>query len=137
MRSILGFGVGIAVLGAAACSSSTSVAGACSGSGAAATVSATDGLVFSPASVPITHGQSVCWQNTGTIAHTVTSNDNGTSFNSNLAAGQTFLHGFASVSSDSPTSAAGRMFVITFAAPGSFPYHCTVHPSMTGAITVN
>ena len=136
MRSILGFGLGIALLGAAACSSSTSVAGGCSGSGAAATVSATDGLVFSPASVPITHGQSVCWQNTGSITHTVTSND-GTSFNANLTGGQTFVHAFASVNSDNSNAAAAPTFVITFAAPGSFSYHCTIHAGMTGAITVN
>jgi len=97
-------------------SSSTSSAANCASSGASATISASDALTFSPGSATITHGQSVCWQNTGAIAHTVTSNDN-TSFNSNLAG--------------------GAMFQFTFPTAGSFPYRCTIHPGMTGTITVN
>lgn len=117
MRSVFALGVGLVVLVAAACSSNpTMPANACASSGAAATISATDALSFSPTSATITHGQSVCWQNTGATAHTVTSND-GTSFNSSLPGGQTFVHAF-------PTA-------------GSFPYRCTIHTGMTGTITVN
>jgi len=58
----------------------------------------------------------VCWQNTGGTQHNVTSND-GTSFVSTLAGGQTFIHAF-------PTQ-------------GTFAYRCTIHAGMTGTITVN
>ena len=110
-------GLPLLVMAATACSNSpTAAANLCAGLGASATISATDGLVFSPASATITHGQSVCWQNTGAVTHTVTSND-GTSFNSNLVGSQTFVQLF-------PTA-------------GSFLYHCTIHPGMSGTITVN
>ena len=108
--------IALAVVTAACSNSTMSVNNSCSSSGAAATVSATDGLVFSPSSTTVTHGQSVCWQNTGAIAHTVTAN-NGTSFNANLAGGQTFVQAF-------PTA-------------GVFAYHCNFHAGMTGTITVN
>jgi plastocyanin len=117
MRTTPVVGISLIVLMAAACSSSsTMVANSCGSSGAAANVNATDSKVFSPSSATITHGQSVCWQNNGSLSHTVTSND-ATSFNSNLPSGQIFVH--------------------TFPTAGSFPYHCTIHASMTGTITVN
>jgi plastocyanin len=117
MRAILALGISLTVFALAACSSSSMASGTtCSTSGASATITASDGLTFAPATATITHGQSVCWQNSGSIAHTVTSND-GTSFGSNLSSGQ--------------------LFVQTFATAGSFPYHCTIHAGMTGTITVN
>jgi plastocyanin len=111
----LGFAALVVAMAACGGSSSTGV-GSCGQSGANANVNATDTKVFSPNGTTITHGQSVCWQNNGTVSHTVTSND-ATSFNSPLAPGQTFVQ--------------------TFPAAGSFPYHCTNHPTMTGTVTVN
>ena len=109
-------GAVIVLLSVAACGSSTSPANSCGSAKADANVNATDTKVFSPGQTTITHGQTVCWQDNGSVAHTVTSND-GTSFNSDLPVGQIFLH--------------------TFPAAGSFPYHCNVHPLMTGTVTVN
>jgi plastocyanin len=43
--------------------------------------------------------------------------NDGTSFNTALEPGHTFLH--------------------TFPAAGTFPYHYTIHAGMTGTITVN
>jgi plastocyanin len=117
VRAILVSQLALAVLVGAACNnSSTAAATSCASSGAAATITASDARTFAPTSASVTHGQSVCWQNTGTIAHTVTSND-GTSFNTSLPAGQVFTY--------------------TFPTAGSFPYHCTIHAGMTGTITVN
>ena len=107
-------------LTAVACSDSTSSSSTnlCANSGAADTVSATDSYAFAPASVTITVGQSVCWQNTGLLIHTVTDNaTNGVRFNGNLPGGQTFVH--------------------TFTFGGSFSYHCNNHLNMTGTVTVN
>lgn len=115
MRSLGFIVLGLGLLAASACSSSTSSAN-CSGMGASATIDASDANTFSPGTATITHGQTVCWENTGSIGHTVTSND-GTSFNSSLPSGGTFIHSFAT--------------------PGSFPYHCTIHAGMSGTITVN
>lgn len=119
MRTTAMLGVSLALLTTAACGGSTNPSNLCSASGAAATVSATDSIVFSPASVTITHGQSVCWQNVGTVPHTVSDNaTGGTIFNGNLPAGQTFVR--------------------TFSTAGSFGYHCNIHSSMGPAsITVN
>src|SRR5260370_34820305 len=82
------------VVAMAACggSSSTGV-GSCGQSGANANVNATDSKVFSPNGTTITPGQSVCWQNNGTLSHTVTSH-NGTSFNGSLGPGPKLLQAF-------------------------------------------
>ena len=107
-------------LTAVSCSSSTSSPSTnlCANSGAAATVSATDNLAFTPSFVTITVGQSVCWQNTGLMMHTVTDDaTNGVRFSGNLPGGQTFVH--------------------TFTFGGSFSYHCNNHSNMTGTVMVN
>ena len=108
--------IAVLVFASACNSSSTFAANSCGTVKADANVNATDQKNFSPSGTTITHGQTVCWQNNGTLTHTVTSDD-GTSFNTNLPSGQVFLY--------------------TFPAAGSFPYHCTIHSGMTGTITVN
>ncbi len=115
MRTAFALGIGLICIAAAACGSATMPASSCGSSGATANIGATDAQVFAPDHATITHGQSVCWQNNGSIAHTVTSND-GTSFNTSLPVGQIFVH--------------------TFPTAGSFPYRCTIHAGMTGTITV-
>ena len=111
---------GVLALAAVACESSTrpSSTDPCVPSGAAATVGGTDNFAFTPTTVTITVGQSVCWQNTGQLVHTVTDQvTNGTRFNGNLPGGQAFVH--------------------TFGFGGSFTYRCNNHSSMTGTIVVN
>jgi len=124
MRLTALVGIGVAVAALACSNDSTGAAGACDGRGADFVVDGTDGLRFSPANLTIAPGQTVCWQNRGTQFHTVTSDDgpgtadDGTTFNSNLGAGTFFVH--------------------TFAAAGSFPYHCIPHLAngMVGSVTV-
>jgi len=68
---------------------------------------------FSPASITVAVGGTVTWTNQDSTAHTAT----GQSFNTgNLNRGQS---GSA-----------------TFSTPGTFPYHCSIHPNMTGTISV-
>lgn len=107
--------LGIALLAAVACGSSTSVANSCGSSGATANVNTASSNSFSPNTTTITHGQSVCWQNSSSVTHTVT--DNNGAFNTNLTVGQILVH--------------------TYATAGSFPYHCSIHAGMTGTVTVN
>ena len=61
-------------------------------------------------------GQSVAWHNSDTIAHDSTQ-DNGRFQTGTLNAGAT----------SSP---------IAMNTAGTFTYHCTIHPGMTGTITV-
>ncbi len=72
---------------------------------------------FSPADLTIAEGDIVTWTNDHTINHTSTSDDGGVEWDSGvLAPGESLSH--------------------TFTAAGTFPYLCTIHPSMQGSITV-
>ena len=114
---------GFSALVAIACRSSTAPSapapdGPCSRAGADVTVTATDNFAFTPPSVTITVGQSLCWQNIGRLSHTVTDySTNGTRFNGSLPGGQAFVH--------------------TFRNGGSFSYRCNQHSTMTGTVVVN
>jgi plastocyanin len=71
---------------------------------------------FSPTTFSVTAGSTVTWAwDSDGRTHTVTSDD-GSSFNSNQKSSGTFQH--------------------TFATAGTFAYHCEIHPSMVGTITV-
>jgi plastocyanin len=72
---------------------------------------------FTPDPIRITAGDSVTWTNNTSITHTATS-DSGAWNTGNISAGS--------------TSGA-----ILFSTPGTFPYHCTIHPSMTGSVIVS
>lgn len=72
---------------------------------------------FQPASIKVVIGvnNTVTWTNTGSAPHTATAN--GGSF-------------------DSPTLSHGQSFDFIFSTPGTFAYHCNIHPAMTGTILV-
>lgn len=77
-------------------------------------VSMTSG--FSPGTITVANGTVVTWHNDDAIPHTVTA-DNGTAFNSgNIAPGGNFIY--------------------TANTAGTFGYHCAIHTSMTGSLTV-
>jgi plastocyanin len=114
--------LGLVVVASVACDGSTEPPTAppdpCANSVTAGTVSATDGFAFTPPTVTITVGQSICWQNTGRLSHTLTDvSTNGRRFNGDLAGGQAFVH--------------------TFGFGGTFSYRCRNHSNMTGTIVVN
>lgn len=79
-------------------------------------------MMFAPATVSVTAGTIVTWTNDDTMAHTVTS-DTGLFDSSVLDASALYV---------SPGT-----FSYTFSTPGTYPYHCTIHPSMTGTVVVN
>lgn len=72
-------------------------------------------FAFEPASVEVPAGSTVTWTNTGAAPHTVTADDG---------------------SFDSGQLAPGATFSQTFDSRGDFIYHCTIHPQMTGTISV-
>ena len=76
------------------------------------------GFAFSPSSVTIHVGDTVEWENMDSVNHTTTS-DNGDP-----------------ASWDSGALANGATFSFTFTKAGVYAYHCAIHPSMTGTITV-
>jgi len=115
MRAVLAVGVPLFALLGLACGSSTSPANSCGSSGASANVNTSSSNQLPHISTKITHGQSVCWQNSSAVAHTVT--DDGGAFDTALPVGQIFVH--------------------TYPTAGTFTYHCKNHAGMTGSIHVN
>jgi plastocyanin len=71
-------------------------------------------MSFSPDPASVKVGQSVIWHNADVIAHTATGSD--------------FDTGPIGPGQDSAP--------IIFSSAGSRPYHCTIHPSMTGTLDV-
>ena len=104
-------------LAAIACSSSTMSSSTpkdlCANSGAVVTVNITE-YAFTPSSITVVDGQSVCWANTGSMTHTVVEDAAGR-FGGNLPPGQTLVH--------------------TFTGSANYSYHCGFHSTMTGTIT--
>jgi len=77
-------------------------------------------FAFSPATLTIKAGTTVIWKNTTAAPHTVTS-DNGQSFDSGTS---------------NPIAAQTGTFSFTFTTPGTFAYHCEIHPFMKATIIV-
>lgn len=73
------------------------------------------GFAFGPADLSVTAGTTVTFTNKDGVSHTATANDG--SFDCRP------LNGGSSMS-------------FTFATAGTFDYHCAIHPSMHGRITV-
>lgn len=74
-----------------------------------------ENYTYSPANLVVKVGDTVTWVNNDTVGHTATSND---------GAFDTGLIGQANEAS------------VTFDKPGTYSYHCTPHPQMTGTIVV-
>ena len=88
--------------------------------GSTANVSATTSNTFDPSSVTITANGQVTW-NFASVGHTVTF-DNAAPAGGNIG----------TVSSPAANSSVSR----TFAASGTYPYHCAIHGGMSGEVKV-
>ena len=73
------------------------------------------GSAFSPATITVKANTTITWTNKDGIPHTVTSNTG--IFESNSISG-------------------GGTWSQPFITAGSFPYHCSIHPSMKGTVVV-
>ena len=74
-------------------------------------------FAFSPANITVKKGTTVTWTNQDSTAHTVTETDG----------------------KDGPGSGnldQGKSYSFTFNTVGTFSYDCSIHPSMTGKVTV-
>jgi plastocyanin len=72
-------------------------------------------FTFSPNQITVKAGTKVSWTNSDGAAHTVTSN---------------------SGAFDSGTLNPGNSYSFTFNTPGTYNYHCTIHPNMTASVVV-
>lgn len=76
------------------------------------------GSAFSPSTITVTAGTTITWTNKDGAAHTVTSTNTPSLFDSgSMSNGGTWSHMFSTV--------------------GTFPYKCTFHSSMTASVVVN
>jgi len=122
-RPLAAFALAIALVGLACSNSSPSTGGTPAGGsqpagatpGAGGSTVAIVDFAFNPATISVKAGSAVTWTNTGSTAHTVTADD-GSFDSSHVAPGATFSH--------------------TFAAAGTFSYHCATHSSMKATVTV-
>lgn len=102
-------GTGPSAYGAPASTAATTTA-------ATATNAATiKGFSFQPEVLKVKVGAKVTWTNDDTVAHTVTADTNS----------------FASGNLQP-----GGSFSFTFTRPGTYAYHCSIHPSMHGSVVV-
>jgi len=76
-----------------------------------------DNFSFTPVNLTVTVGTTVTWTNRDDIPHTVVSTDDPKAFKSKV------------LDTD-------ERFSFTFSKPGSYAYFCSVHPKMTGKVTV-
>src|SRR5438552_8229413 len=122
MRMSVRFLASAFILTATACgSSSTPTYGGGGGGGGGGGCTSTSNSItiadfsFSPSCTTVPLNTTVTWTNNGPTTHTTTSDATGWDSN-NLNATQTFSHQFTTM--------------------GTFTYHCKIHPTMTGTITV-
>jgi plastocyanin len=75
-------------------------------------------FAFDPSTLTVKTGTVVTWVNQDAASHSIVSdNSSSVAFSSDLL----------------PT---GASYNVTFATPGTYTYHCSIHPSMTGTIIV-
>ena len=124
---VLAAGAALAVMGLAGCGNGPPEgvqAAACTAGTAGASlgtpvvkVAATDALVFDPTTSPAKVGDIIEWDNTGSVAHTIT------------------FDSCPSLNDD--TIAPGGKWQVKITVAGSYSYVCTIHPGMKGTLTVS
>ena len=77
---------------------------------------AISGFSFSPAQITIAVGDTITWTNSDAQAHTASADDGAWD--------------------SGPLPGTGATRSVTFQQAGTFPYHCDIHPTMTGTVTV-
>ncbi|HEX7498068.1 MAG TPA: cupredoxin domain-containing protein [Candidatus Limnocylindrales bacterium] len=73
-------------------------------------------FAFAPLAITVPVGTTVTWTNQDSADHTIVSDDGKTFTSTNVAKGATYS--------------------FTFAAAGTFAYHCGIHPTMKGTVIV-
>lgn len=86
--------------------------------GGGASVTIVD-FAFDPQTIEVAAGSAITWTNEDGVAHTVTAGEPG-----------------AAAGSFDETVDAGATTEITFDEAGTFPYFCSIHPTMTAEVVV-
>lgn len=127
-------------------------AGSCGGGGSSSPMSATaptrvtsgpadvvvtilgqDGsMSFSPNPVSVRVGQAIAWKNGDAIVHQVVQDSGGGGDAGGYGGGGSGGAGFDM----GPTSAGAMSPSLSLTATGTLKYHCAIHPTMTGTITI-
>jgi plastocyanin len=107
--------VGVASLLAAALPDLTAAGAAAVTAAASQATVEIDNFAFAPATLTVTAGTTVTWKNEDDSPHRI-GDKNGAFKSAALDTDDTFSH--------------------TFAAPGEYPYICTIHPYMVGKVIV-
>lgn len=120
MNSALPYGANNAPSSSPATAPATSPSPTASSAPAQAPVPAIHNVVirnfaFNQPSITVKKGDAVIWTNEDSMGHTVTGNNGGPA---------------------SQTIGPNGNYRYTFNAVGTFGYHCAIHPSMTGTVTV-
>jgi plastocyanin len=103
----------VAASAPAAASAAASAAQSAATAGASVDIK---GFAFNPATITAKVGQEITWTNGDGTAHTVTLDD-GSVDSGNVAPNATFKHAFSTA--------------------GTFTYHCSIHTTMKGTITIS
>jgi plastocyanin len=128
MKLLLGISSCVIALGAAGCGggggddtsgSSAPASSAPAPSGKTAMVDMKN-IQFNPKTLTVSKGTTVTWTNSDSVGHDVTKQ---------TGPGPRFQSGTGDIGS-------GGTYKVTFNDPGTIKYECTVHPGMTGEITV-
>lgn len=106
-----------AAASAAASAPAAPAGAACAESSTAGTVKVSiENFAFNPAAITAKVGDTVTFTNGDSAGHTATLDD-----------GSCFT----------PTIASGKSDGLTFTAAGTYPFHCSIHSTMKGTITVS
>jgi plastocyanin len=91
-------------------------------------------MSFSPPTMSVKVGQTIAWHNNDSITHEVAQNSGsaGGGGNSGYGGGQPSNGGFGT-GTLSPGTTSGAL---SFSNPGTYAYHCAIHPTMTGTLVV-
>ena len=73
-------------------------------------------MAFDPATITVKAGSIIRWVNRDSVVHSVVFTDTGINPSGALSASQSFS--------------------VKFNTPGTYPYHCGIHPKMTGTVVV-
>jgi plastocyanin len=73
-------------------------------------------MAFTPSTITVAAGTTITWTNKDAVTHNVTSN---------------------SAVFSSGAMGTGATFSFKFTTTGTYPYSCTIHPSMTATVIVN
>ena len=94
----------------------TIAAGGCTDGATGSLIITVAGFAFAPTAISVPAGTAVTWTNSDAATHTATADD-----------GKAF---------DCKPIGTGASMTFTFATPGTYAYHCSIHPTMKATITV-